>query len=261
MKRIQLFEFEDFSWFPNSLRMCMTRYINMMHRLLDSKTDLKDLLLKGLEHSKEKHIYDLCSGAGGPMPDVLKEIQKEEGYKNTKLSLSDLYPNTKVIKEIKEQKNPSLEYLETPVDATNVEDNKIGLRTMICSMHHMPVTVAKSILKDAKDDRQPICIFEISDNSVPPKALWWIAIPTTFIMVFLLTPLIRPMSWQQLVFTYIIPVLPIFIAWDGAVSNIRTYTLNDWDEVLADLQSDDYVWEKGIIKNKVKKMYLMGYPV
>lgn len=261
MKRIHLFEFEDFSWFPNSLRMCMTRYIEMMHRLLDSKTDLKSLLIKGLEHSEEKHIYDLCSGAGGPMPEVLKEIHQEENYKDTKLTLSDLYPNTKVIKEIQAKNDGYLEYLEAPVDATNVDTTKVGLRTMICSMHHMPPTVAKNILADAKKDRQPICIFEISDNSVPPMPLWWIAILPTFITVFFLTPLIRPMSWQQIVFTYIIPLLPIFIAWDGAVSNIRTYTLNDWDEILEDLQSDDYVWEKGIIKNKVKKSYLMGYPV
>jgi len=32
MKRIHLFEFEDFSWFPNWLRVRMTRLIVVMHR-------------------------------------------------------------------------------------------------------------------------------------------------------------------------------------------------------------------------------------
>ena len=81
-------------------------------------------------------------------------------------------------------------------------------------------------------------------------------------MVFFVTPFIRPMTWQQLVFTYIPPFpLPLFIAWDGAVSNVRTYTMNDLEELLSDLQSDDYVWEKGTIKGKPgAKSYLLGYP-
>ena len=74
--------------------------------------------------------------------------------------------------------------------------------------------------------------------------------------------MIRPMSWQQLIFTYIVPILPIIIAWDGAVSNARTYTLADMDILLEGLKSDDYIWKKNTIKGKGgNKIYLMGLPV
>ena len=122
------------------------------------------------------------------------------------------------------------------------------------------IEFAKSILKNARESGQPICIYEISDNSTP-KAIWWIAIPFAFLMTFFVTPMVRPMSWQQLVFTYLIPLIPLFIAWDGAVSNARTYSREDIDILLEGLKSKSYSWETGTIKGKGgNKMYLLGLP-
>lgn len=261
MKRIHLFEFEDFQWFPHFLRIGMTNYILTMHRLLGSAEDLANLLSPLLRKTKKTAIVDLCSGAGGPMADVKQLLEEKHGFSELSLTLTDLYPNTEAAKAINAQSDTSIRYLTEPVDATNVQKKREGLRTMICSMHHMRPNTAKSILKAAKDDRQPICIFEISDNSAP-FILWWLAIPTSFLMVFFITPFVRPLSFKQIIFTYLIPLIPIFIAWDGAVSNARTYTLGDWDEILADLQSEDYTWKKGTIKGKAgNKMYLIGQPV
>jgi hypothetical protein len=261
MKRIHLFEFEDFQWFPNMLRMCMTNYILTMHRLLGSAEDLAKLLSPLLRETKKTAILDLCSGAGGPMAEVKQLLEEKHNFSALSLTLSDLYPNTEVAASINAQTDTNIQYLTESIDATNVQKKREGLRTMICSMHHMRPDTAKSILKAAKEDKEPICIFEISDNSLP-FILWWLAIPTGLLMVLLITPFVRPLSFKQLFFTYIIPVLPIFIAWDGAVSNARTYTLEDWDEILADLQSDDYIWKKGTLKGKAgNKMYLTGQAV
>jgi len=72
--------------------------------------------------------------------------------------------------------------------------------------------------------------------------------------------MVRPMTWQQLVFTYIIPIIPICFGWDGAISNARTYTLNDLDELLSGIKSNNYEWEKGIIEGKTNQIYLLGLP-
>lgn len=260
MKRIHLFEFEDFPWFPNWLRMPMTRYIVAIHRLLGSKTDLAGLLTKILGHAPRKRIVDLCSGGGGPMPDVMEELHQNPEFKDLALTMTDLYPNTKAAAAINQQADPTMEYQTSPVDATDTKSIPEGLRTMVCSMHHMRPDTARSILQSARDARQPICIFEISDNS-NPKWIWWTAIPVSFLSVFFLTPLVRPMTWQQLVFTYIIPLLPIFIAWDGAVSNARTYSASDLDELIEGLKTPDYHWEKGVVKGKAKKSFLLGWPI
>lgn len=259
MKRIQLFEFEDFSWFPSWLRDCMTRFIVAMHKLLGSSEDLAALIARALKHTDQKQVLDLCSGGGGPMKWVKDDLQSKHGVTDLKVTLSDLYPHKGAIKKINNDGDADYTYIEEPLNATDVPDSQKGVRTLVCSMHHMNPATAKSILKDAKDDKQPIVVFEISDNS-SPKAIWWLAMPINFLMVFFVTPLIRPMTFQQLFFTYVIPLLPFFIAWDGAVSNARTYTQKDWEIVLKDLQSDDYTWETGVIKNKVKKSYLLGHP-
>ncbi len=259
MKRIQLFEFEDFSWFPNWIRICLTRLILVMHKFLKSSDDLSDLVSEALKHSEQNTIVDLCSGSGGPMIDVFTTLKEKPETKDLKLILTDLYPNLELAKKINDANNTSLQYNTNSVDASEVDHNLQGVRTMICSFHHMNSETAKKILQDAQSSGQPICIYEISDNSLP-NILWWIALPLNFVMTFFITPFVKPLSWKQIVFTYFIPILPFFFAWDGAVSNVRTYTVNDLDELTKDLQSENYIWKKGILKGKAKKIYLLGLP-
>lgn len=259
MKRIHLFEFEDQSWFPNVLRMAMTRLIVLVHRYFGSSEALAELIAKALKRSGQHTIIDMCSGSGGPMPDVANLLKEKHGLEDVNIVLTDLYPNTEMANRINSDGNDQLTYLTTPVNAADMKEDQQGLRTMVCSMHHMRPPVAHDILKNAKDQQQAICIFELSDNS-PPIWLWWIGIPFNIIICLLITPFVRPLTWQQLVFTYLIPIIPLAYAWDGALSNARTYTLEDLDELLSDLRSEDYVWEKGVIKGKLKHLYLLGLP-
>lgn len=259
MKRIHLFEFEDLPWFPHWLRIRMTRFIVAFHKILGSAEELAELIARALTHTEHKKVIDLCSGSTGPMLEVTRILREKHGYTDLDMTLSDLYPHEEAVAEIEALGDPNLRYLSEPVDAADVDAGKKGVRTLVCSMHHMKPEVAPNILADAQEDNAPIVIFEISDNSFP-RWLWWTAIPINYLMTFFVTPLIRPMTWQQIVFTYFIPLLPFFIAWDGAVSNARTYTLEDWDQVLELLPKTDYTWEKGVIKGKAKKSYLLGLP-
>jgi len=81
MIRINLFEFEDFSWFPDWIRTCVTRLIVVMHKLLNTPNDLVPLIKKALNHSSNQHIIDLCSGSGGPMIAVYNELVEKHEIK------------------------------------------------------------------------------------------------------------------------------------------------------------------------------------
>lgn len=261
LKRIHLFEFEDFAWFPNWIRICMTRYINAFHRILKSQENLSELIKDQLSHAEEPIILDMCSGSGGPMPDVLRLVKQDEKYHNVRLELSDLYPNLEAAKVFNSDYNDISYHVES-VDATAVDPQFRGLRTMVSSLHHMKPEIVIEILGNAQKHRQPILIYEISDNA-PPIWLWWLALPFGLISTLLVTPMVRPMSWQQLVFTYLIPILPLFIAWDGAVSNARTYTIADLEKLIAVLPlSDSYRWEPGKMKGRGGgKIFLKGIPI
>ncbi len=259
MKRMQLFEVEDFSWFPDYFRRCLTIYLNTVHRLFHTPEALAPLLLRLLQIHRTHHILDLCSGAGGAMPTVARLLREKHG-EPVQVTLSDLYPNREAAAVINGQGEGWLHYELQPVNAGQVEPERQGVRTMICSFHHMPPPVAKKILTDAFQKRQPLCIFEISDNSAP-KALWWIAFPVGILLVLLVTPLVRPFTWRQFFFTYVIPILPLCIAWDGAASNARTYSEADLKDMLRDLTAPDYSWEIGTVRhrnNPSPMLYLLG---
>ena len=191
------------------------------------------------------------------MPDVLKILRDDQV--NAKLIMTDLYPNQHYADKINSQNALQISYETSSVDAANVTSELKGLRTMVGSLHHMNPEMARKILKNAMEAKQPFLAFEISDNSYP-KALRWVAIPFNIISSLFVSAFARPYSFQQFLFTYLIPIIPLTFAWDGAVSNARTYTLKDMDILHDGLESDDYAWEKGLINGKSKKLYLLGLP-
>lgn len=258
MKRIHLFEIEDFNWFPNWIRIRLTRLVKLMHQLVKTDDKLIKLIEPIIQEGKHKNITDLCSGSGGPMISVVEKLYKQEQYKDLKLTLTDLYPNQEMVKSY--SSNTHITYSPESVDVTKVTEKFKGLKTMICSFHHMKPQHAKEILRSAKENSDTLVIYEISDNRFPLIANVFTFI-FNFINCFFITPFVRPMSWQQIVFTYVIPILPLGFAWDGAVSNARTYTLNDLDQLLEGLQDEHYQWEKGIISGKIPSIYLIGKPV
>ena len=257
MKRIHLFEFEDQAWFPSLWRDSMTKLINVLHGLFKSHGTLATILEKALAKTGDKNIVDLCSGSGGTMPDVLKLLKQQPQLGDVQLTLSDLYPSKKIAETINEAES-AIHYYTKAVDASKVPADLKGFRTMVCSFHHMKPDVAKNILRNAKDDKEGILIFEISDNRYP-NIMSATAFPINIISSLFLTLFSKP-SLGQLFFTYLVPIIPICFAWDGAVSNVRTYTMADLDILLEGLQDDTYVWEKGIAKGKSNMPYLIGYP-
>lgn len=266
MKRIQLFEFEDFMWFPGWLRNDLTNLIVVFNNLFGVNEVLSTLLFRIMKTTGNKNIIDIGSGSGGAMPGVLHTLHNEYNFKDASLTLTDLYPNREAVSLFNHQENSKIKYLEESVDATDLIKTPVGLKTMVNCFHHMKPIEAKQILNSAKENNQVILIYELSDNKISLLA-WWILLPLSLIiliiMVWFMTPFVKPLSWRQVIFTYIIPIIPIFYAWDGQASMPRTYSLTDYDELLEGLQADNYLWEKGYAinkRNKKKGTYLLGFP-
>ena len=220
-----------------------------------------------LGKQKLSTIVDLGSGSGGAMPEVLKKINETAGFENVELVMTDLFPNQEVIRKFNEDKNDKISYYEVPVDATEIASAPAGLKTMVNSFHHMSPKAARKILESACSNRQPLLIYEMAENKMP-ILIWWIILPLgliiLMIMTLFMTPFVKPLTWRQLVFTYLIPIIPICYAWDGQVSMPRIYAMKDYDILLEGLHSKGYKWEKGHAKKKNgKKMgtFLIGLPM
>ncbi len=263
MKRVHRLEFEDLAWFPVWIRACMTNVLVVLMRVIGANDVLAHQIKLALEHSGETDIVDLGSGSGGAMPAVLSALNTGSEQKYS-LVMTDFYPNPSIAARFNRSGIEGLRYHEQSVDATSIATAPKGLKTMINCFHHMRVDQARKILKSAMDTKQPLFIFELAENKMP-GFLWWLtlplSLPLTALTCMLFTPLVRPMTWQQIVFTYFLPIIPFFYAWDGQASMVRIYTFDDIKELLEGIEDDMYVWEMGAAQSAAGKkvgIYISG---
>ena len=85
----------------------------------------------------------------------------------------------------------------------------------------------------------------------------------TPLIVWLVTPFIKPFRWERLLWTYLLPVVPFVVVFDGVVSCLRTYTVAELTAFTAELSGSGYEWVVGEARAKGLRApvtYLIGYP-
>jgi hypothetical protein len=175
------------------------------------------------------------------------------------VSLTDKCPNRGALSEFNRRGNPALEYDAQPVDATRIPKRLKGFRTLFSSFHHFRPEEAGALLGDAVRNGQGIAVFE----GVQRSTLALLAMLLVPLAVLILTPFIRPFRCSRLVWTYLLPLVPLAALFDGAVSCLRTYTVEELRELTAPLESDEYHWEVGALKSTagpIPVTYLIGIP-
>ncbi len=233
--RLHLFEFHDQPWFPRTLRDAATAYLALAYRQLPLPRVWAQKLSTLFTRGVTGEILDLGSGSGGPIPLVLQELETL-GF-TARARLTDLYPN------LHEAAQPGVSWIAESVDATAVPPDLPGVRTMFSVFHHFRPDGAKAVLQNAFDAGRSICIFEALSGTALGLATM-VLVPLN---VLALMPLVRPFRWSYLVFTYLVPVIPLFILWDGVVSMLRIYSPEEMLAMTESLQRTDYAWEAGLI--------------
>lgn len=253
MRRLHLFEFGDQQWFPQLLRDTETAYLTAAYRFWpELGRQWAEKISTVLHPGEAVEIVDLCSGSGGAMPQIVEALCKQN-Y-DVRARLTDLYPNPN------SSLDPRIRWQLDPVDATHVPPRLTGVRTMFSAFHHFHPDAARMILKDAFDCRRAICIFEPGSGTLLGMAAM-LGVP---LAVLALMPLARPFRWAYLLFTYLIPLAPFIILWDGMVSMLRIYSPDQMHMLTADLQAPDYLWQLGQIKVRGipdRLPYLIGRPI
>lgn len=253
MSRVHLFEFEDLTWFPSFLRDYMTDFLQFLTNKTKLFKSIIPILEKGIGKSEGNQIIDLGSGGGGGLLWLSTELQKSNP--NLKIILTDLFPNISAFEYTKQQ-GSNFEYIADAVDARDIPKELKGLRTQFLSLHHFKPEDVKKILQNAIDNKSNIAIFEGQERSFASI----LAMFFSPISVLIITPFIRPFKIGRIFFTYIIPLVPLFVWWDGIVSSLRTYSVNEMKQIVSELNhSDEYDWEIDRIKSgPAVNLYLLG---
>ncbi len=261
MRRLHLVELEDLPWFPTVLRDAGTAYLRFAAEKMGHARAIQPVIEAALTESGETQILDLCSGGGGPVISIARALH-DAGYK-IKLLLTDLFPSENAIelaKDVNDATGLDVSFHPKPVDATEVPLSRPGLRTLFNGFHHMQPSLAIRVLRNAVEHQQPIAIVEVLQRK-PVILLGLLLAP---IAPMLVVPFLRPLRPAWLLFTYVIPLIPFFIMWDGLVSCMRVYTE---EELLAMTREADpggsFNWkitEIPMLPSPIPGLALVGIP-
>ncbi|MFY0672825.1 MAG: hypothetical protein JXQ87_05450 [Bacteroidia bacterium] len=256
MKRIHFFEFGDKNWVPKFLRDLMTDFLEFGADQFNIYEKATPIFKKGIEKASENRIIDMGSGGGGGWPKIISNLQ--ESSANFKVKLTDINPNIGAFKKMQELHPDVIEFEKEPVDASKVPSQLKGFRTMFLSFHHLKPNLAKAVLQNAVDSQEPIGIFELQDRTPLSLFFMFLAAPINAILT---APFIKPFKLTRIFFTFLIPILPLMIWFDGVVSNLRTYSEKELEALTKELNmGDSYHWEIAKIKNGPGFiLYLLGY--
>ncbi len=259
--RLRLFEFEDLAWFPEVIRTGMMDYLRFMISALGIYRPIVPLLAEGLARSGRSHILELGAGAGGGIETVLAALRQPGQQPTTTITLTDLYPQPAAWADLTRRSQGAIGYEKAPVNALAVPPHLTGFRTIFSAFHHFAPREAQALLHDAVRAGSGIGVFEGAGKHWAEIGLVWTA---NLLAQLLLTPLFRPFRLSRLVFTYLLPVIPLCTVWDGTVSVLRMYSPA---ELLALAQAADpagaFAWQAGRKRHwwGPQVTYLVGWPV
>lgn len=253
MRRLQLLETSDIPWFPAAIRRFETEFLSFLFSTFRVYHPAVPLLKEAMVAVGSDQILDLCSGSGGPLPGIKQLLERKYSLR-VKIVLSDKFPR----REHKDLTHPlpqELDYLIEPVDALDVPAGLNAFRTLFTSFHHFDPACAKQILADASAKAPGIAVFEATERSLA-AVLRELFLPLT---VLLLTPFVRPFSWKRLLWTYLIPAVPVVMLWNGIVSDLRSYTRSELEALVESLEQNSFVWQTGTCRSFLSRItFLIG---
>ncbi len=260
MNRYHLIELSDQPWFPSFLfRECL-EFLQHFENVSNVFGAAAPFLRRALNRLGTVQIVDLCSGSGGPWPRLSRHLEEEEGLA-VKVCLTDKDPDAGLIRTDDRFSGNGIACCQDPVDATSIPADMDGLMTFFNAFHHFDPDTAGDILHDAARKGRGIGIFEATERSFLSLLQMVFLLP---LIVWALTPSIRPFRLSRLFWTYVIPLLPLVITFDGVVSSLRTYRPDELKQLAAKCNVPSYTWEAGTAKVKGLPRtitYLVGYPI
>ncbi len=274
MRRIQFIEIHDQAWFPASIRDEITDALQFGFNVINAYAPIAPILRNALQSAcgstsevteEATSVVDLCSGGGGPWFGLIKRLDSTalSGVQRPlRIWLTDKYPNVTGAENLSPDSTPNLanriSFYPKSVDAMRVPAELKGFRTMFTSFHHFPPAGAAAILQNAVDAGEGIAIFEVTNRSLLAiaRVFAWAA------FLFFGTPWIRPFRWTRLLWTYLVPIIPMVLIHDGVVSCLRTYRPPEMLAIVETLHAEGYEWKSGEHlggRRQPRITYLIGY--
>lgn len=257
MNRVNALEIHEQPWLPRTIRDGVTDTLQFVLRCGGVYQPVVSRLAKALSSAGDRKLIDLCSGGGGPWVWLHHDLARQE-VGPLAIQLTDKFPNIPAFERAGRQSKGDISYCAESIDATQIPSRLRGFRTMFTSFHHFPPAQAIAIIQNAVDSRQGIAIFEAPARTPLSIALTFL-VP---MMALFSVPFVRPFRLSLVLWTYLIPVIPFVLWFDGVVSCLRAYSPAELSAMIGNLRSNDYTWEIGEETGWIAPVtYMLGYPL
>lgn len=257
MKRRHLLEFNERSECPKFIRDSVVETLGMGLRLINMGNIIGPPFAKFMQRTQVSQVLDLCTGTGVPVR-LLAQWLKEHGETSPKFLVSDLFPNLESFEEITSQKELGIQSVDVSVNALNVDSGlEHDTRTIINSFHHFTPIMAEAILEDTVQKNKSIFIYEgfrRDPMGLVPTGPW-------MTLALLANPWIAKRSkFLKIIFSYIIPIIPLIAMWDGLVSTLRIHTEHDLMEMVSKWPQYEWSYSEHPYARGGKAVIFSGYP-
>ena len=244
--RARWFEFNDHPSTPRFLREGETDALRGLEAFAGVPPVVRVVLERVLGQLDTDDVVDLCSGGTGPLLHALPETANA-------VTCTDLFPSERA-ERLVQRHRPGASYRRDSVDATRVPSDLPGLRTVINALHHFDDDLAHAVLDDAARAGQPILVVELLQRR-------WTDLGLMFLVplgVVLTLPFSRP-SLSAVLATYVVPVLPLMVGFDGVVSCLRARTEAELLALTDGLSQ--HAWTAGTERARmVEVTWMLGVP-
>ena len=226
MKRKQVPQISNLSWFPNFLREDIHGFMTWFVNKVNAAQPFLPVIEEGLHYADKIVVVQMQFGAGFETVDPLIDSKINRSF----------------------------------VDRKNFKAREEGLYLIVNSFHQLKPEEARNMLAEISEKGYPVAVLEGNNDSLWQGFGMLVIVPLT---VILTAPFVKPFRFSRIIFTYLVPILPLITMIDGFLALFKLYTPKDLDELVRQLTTDNYTWKSGKIDNGRggKIIYLLGHPV
>lgn len=231
MKRKDIPQIASQNWFPHFLKKCVHEFMTWFVLQIKAAKPFMPIIEKGLQSSSNNVIINIEQDTGA-------------GIRTLEPFLS-----------------PSTAINNIRIDQFEAEAVKLtGLYVSINSFHQLNSDKAVKLLTKIAESNQPLAILEGNNDSLWQVVGMLVFVPLTVILTALF---VKPFRLSRLVFTYLIPILPLVTLTDGFIALFKLYSPKDLIELTNKIPVENYEWKSGKLDNGRggKIIYLLGIPV
>lgn len=238
LPRLHLVEMEEVAWVPLFMRHAVVSALGLILRTIKAYHYGFDDFARWAAGGRE--VLDLGSGSGDHIAELIRSDVDAAGESPISYCLSDLAPDVERFHAV-QQKFPSrVRYVRGSLDATRVGPTLGGdLRSMFGAFHHLRPEQARALLADAALHSNGVFIFEPLTRRVSSLLSNVMGLLFGVAAAFI----VRPFDWRVALFSTVIPIIPLLLVFDGVVSALRSYTVQEVEAMIASLPSNDFDWQ------------------